>query len=418
MIARATNGVWSEWSEGNFTVDNTPVVTVNSPGPVNAEFTITGTATLKRSGGYLWVYIDGKDWGGNGFGYCYLPEGQTSWRLSDFGQRLYLWMFGKGIHRIYVIARATNGTWSQWCEGSFEVTSLDRAKNLGTSDGTCETRTFAGNPINFATGNKYQKESDLNLGGPGLPLSYSRYHNSQSTLNTSVGSGSNSWSFNDYIVTDAGKIILHQADGAEVHFIDNGQGKYISETDKVRAIEPVTGGYNLKEPDGRVFSFDGGGKLLRITDRNGNTQTLSYSSGRLSSVEDNFGRRLEFAYGADNKLATLTTPIGSFAYTYDGQGNLTMVTRPDQTTRTYLYEDPNDPTISQGLSTRKGSAPLTVQYDNQDRGILSEGAGGSKRVTIAYDDNFISRVTDSLGRTTTFKLHVEKGIAQSQRGVR
>ena len=43
------------------------------------------------------------------------------------------------------------------------------AKNLGQSKGACETRPMAGNPINFATGNKFQREIDLDLSGPGLP---------------------------------------------------------------------------------------------------------------------------------------------------------------------------------------------------------------------------------------------------------
>ena len=44
-------------------------------------------------------------------------------------------------------------------------------------------------PVNFATGNKYIKETDLVLHGPGLPLIYARHYNSQSSHNGYLGRG-------------------------------------------------------------------------------------------------------------------------------------------------------------------------------------------------------------------------------------
>jgi len=394
------------------TIDNTPSVTANSLGQIEGEFDPTGTASFKE-------YVGGLDgWVGVSIDSGYLRwkgyEGKgVPWKYSEiWGSRLNAGNFTSGSHTVDVRGRAHNGALSPWVQKIFRVSPVNDPKNFGTCDGDCQRRTFGGNPINFSIGNKYQREQDLSLDGLGLPLGHSRYYNSRSALSGTIGFG---WtaSFSEHLTFETGKTILHKADGAEVHFIDNGQGKFVSETDKVRVIEPVVGGgYSLKEPDGRVLSFDGTGKLVRITDRNGNTQNLAYSSGKLASVEDNFGRRLEFVYGGDGKLATLTTPIGPVGYTYDGQGNLTIVTKPDQTTRTYLYEDPNDVHNLTGILNEKSIRSLTVQYDSQDRAVSSQGAGGTKSVSIVYDDNFVRHVTDSLGRTTTFKLYVEKGIAR------
>lgn len=417
--ALSANRVW-KWAEGTFNIDNTPDVTVNNLGQVEKQFDLTGTATFKDNPegaeGGVYVFIDDSGrmeyaWGSASF------EGKNvSWRLSDMreGQKLDAGSFPRGTHRIIAAAQSANRV-QKWAEGTFEISPLSDNKNLGACSGSCKERTLAGNPINFSTGNKYQPEKDLDLQGPGMPFGFLRHYNSRSTAAGTKGYGWTStfseWVRLEYTNQDGLRAILQQADGAEVHFNHLGDGRFMSQTDKVRMIVQSGGGFRLQEPDGKVFDF-GDGRLTQITDRNGNTQALSYSSERLASVVDNFGKRLDFTYGPDGRLVTLSTPIGPFAYSYDSQGNLTMVTKPDQTTRTYLYEDPNDNHNLTGIIDEKGIRSLTVQYDDQDRGILSQGAGGTKSVSVAYDENFVRRVTDSLGRTTIFKLHVEKGIAR------
>ncbi|MBN1103926.1 MAG: RHS domain-containing protein [Deltaproteobacteria bacterium] len=402
-------------SQTHIVIDNTPAVTVNSPGLVEGAFDITGTVQFKQNegglDGQIQVYIDTQD-----YRYAYIKtyEGTTvTWSFSEVaGHLLNAGAMGNGEHKVYVLAKAANGTYSQWAEATFEVTLLSRSKNLGDGCGICKVRPRTTGPINFATGNKYRKEKDLDLGGPGLPMGFLRCYNSQSTRDTAMGYG---WSasFSEHITFQSGRVVLHEADGAEVHFIDNGQGKFLSETDKLRMIEPLLGGgYFLTEPDGRSLHFDGTGKLLQVTDRNGNTQDLGYSSGRIASVEDNFGRRLDFIYNPDGRLAYLGTPTGQYAYTYDSQGNLSTAQKPDLTAKTYLYEDPNDLHNLTGIINERSIRSLTVEYDAEDRAVLSQGPGGAKRVTIAYDNNFVRHVTDSMGRTSTFKLHVDKGIAR------
>ena len=47
-----------------------------------------------------------------------------------------------------------------------------------------------------------------------------------------------------------------------------------------------------------------------MTDRMGNTTTLTYSGGLLSHITNAYGRSLTLTYNAGHKLATITDPLG------------------------------------------------------------------------------------------------------------
>ncbi|MDM8549183.1 RHS repeat-associated core domain-containing protein [Desulfobacterales bacterium HSG2] len=286
-------------------------------------------------------------------------------------------------------------------------------KNLGRGDEDDESVPLTGDSINLATGNKYQRETDLLLSSPGLPMTFARDYNSQRESDSPFGYG---WTgtFSESVTVGDNRMILRQADGAEVHFIDDGSGKYISETGRARVIEPVTDGWHLTEPNDKTLEFDSEGKLVRITERNGNTETLGYADGKLSYVEDNYGCRFDFAYNSEGRVQTLTTPVGAFIYTYGDQGNLTGVTRPDQTGRTYRYEDSHDPHNLTQIVEINNEKEISAEfgYDDQDRAVTSESMGGIRRFSVVYEDEFVRKITDSLGRTSVCEIQGSHGIGR------
>ncbi|MBI5558770.1 MAG: RHS repeat protein, partial [Deltaproteobacteria bacterium] len=267
------------------------------------------------------------------------------------------------------------------------------------------------NPITFSSGNKYYKQTDLALAGPGLLFGFTRHYNSQATSNGSSGYG---WttSFSDHLTFEVNSITLYEADATAVEFVTDGNGSYFNLTDQLRVIEQTSTGYQLTEPDGTAMAFDTAGRLMEIADRTGNFQTLTYTADVLASVEDNYGRRLEFTYDGNGHLATLTTPAGDYTYSYDSQGNLTGMTNPDATTRSYLYEDVNDPHNITGIINENGILSSTVVYDTQDRAVSSEKAGGVDKLTVTYNADNTRQLTDSKGRVTNFALHVDYNIGR------
>jgi len=84
-----------------------------------------------------------------------------------------------------------------------------------------------------------------------------------------------------------------------------------------------------------VETYDVGGKLQSVRDRNGRATTLTYNSqNRLTRVTAPSGRSLTFAYDPQGRVSSITAPDGAITqYAYNANGMLTTVTWPDNTTR-------------------------------------------------------------------------------------
>ncbi len=111
------------------------------------------------------------------------------------------------------------------------------------------------------------------------------------------------------------------------------------------------------------------------------------------------------------RLEKLTTPVGDFTYAYDGQGNLSSVTRPDQTQRLYRYEDTDDSHNLTKVTDERGESAV-YEYDAQDRAVTSEAVGGRNRIQVAYESKTTRRLTDSEGNSTLYELEAAHGIGR------
>lgn len=144
--------------------------------------------------------------------------------------------------------------------------------------------------------------------------------------------------------------------------------------------------FSMLSKNGDKRTFDPKtGVLLSITDRNGNTTQLSYdASHRLTTVADAAGRHLYFNYGngSTNLVSTVTSDFGiTLSYSYDGQGRLTQVTKPDNTTISFAY-DANSYITS--VTDSNGKVLESHTYDAAGRGLTSSRAKGVDAVTVTY----------------------------------
>jgi RHS repeat-associated protein len=344
--------------------------------------------------------------------------------LSECGLRLWGQHSVYGLHTAYITA-ARDYVYGQ-C-------SQDSNKAMGPQCGI-------GNPIDPATGNKYQEEADYRS-ADGL-LEFTRHYNSQlqppSVSVPFVSPLGSKWrSTYDRAVRVAPIYTWHtthptyvfRPDGRALSFTPR-NGAYVGDGDVTDRLErfanasDVTTGwrYTVGQTD-EVEVYDANGRLLTITSRSGITVTLAYdSSGKLSSVTDPFGKSLSFGYDTSSRLSTLTIPGGqSYTYSYGTNNNVNAVLQPDGTTRSFVYNEAvytsgaNLPTALTGIIDEGSGRYATYRYNSSLRAVSTEHANGAGKYEIQYpaDPNATSRIfTDSLGQSRTLSLATKWGVSR------
>ncbi len=265
---------------------------------------------------------------------------------------------------------------------------------------------FRGSPVHIGTGNMYTQQEDLAYPSAFGRLAFTRTYNSQSTHNGPLGLG---WTHPyDFELTELRPGVIRIRNGAgNVRFYELVAGS--SDTYRVAAPARDTssllkhaGGFTETERDGLRREFDSNGRLQTIVTRAGWRTLFTYANGRLATVTDPGGRVLTFTYSTTGQLTRVEGPGGLFAqYTYDPQGRLVSAADALGTRWTYTYSD-TTPSRLTSVRDANGHVVESHTYDSQGRVIATTEADGVKALTLAYLDASHTRVTDSLGRITTY----------------
>ena len=217
----------------------------------------------------------------------------------------------------------------------------------GKNAGNPLCQNSVGNPVNVATGNKYEEVLDLTISTPGIPLEFKRSYNSQVIFDSPLGYGwTHTYDVSLGVVqtSPTKRVRIWDSDGKALYFNQVQQtsteilfGGESGVKDRLKqAIS--TGEYLLRRKEGNLtYRFGPDGKLLEIFDPNGNTLAMTYDgSNRLSQISNNFGRTISIHY-TGNRIDYIQDPKGqSILYEYTN-GDLTKVTYPDQNFVTYAY---------------------------------------------------------------------------------
>lgn len=276
--------------------------------------------------------------------------------------------------------------------------------------GICHV-TSAGNPINTATGNKYQAETDF-IGGPDTGLELRRFYNGQGRGSTGFGALWRS-TYDRSIISLGDTLVKAVSADCQINTFNLVSGAWKPDPDVTSRLAPV------RDTNGKQTGW-------KLTKANDDTEYYSFVEGRLEKIVTRTGRTTSLSYDLYNQLTSVTGPFGHtitlnansvtapdgriYAYTYDTNNNLASVTYPDGKVRQYLYENIDFPHALTGIIDENGVRFAAFAYDADGKAISTEHAGGVEKTTIAHNADGSSSVTDALGRKYTTTLTNQFGL--------
>ncbi len=268
---------------------------------------------------------------------------------------------------------------------------------LGQEPPTC------GEPVDCATGNFYESQTDFAIGGRGLGLNLTRTYNSQAAAAGLSGAFGHGWSgpFSDHLEVSEGKAALTHANGSTVPFTE---GKGEAFTPPAWSQDTLTGstkaGYTLVLATQVKYQFEGStGRLLSVTDRNGNQTKLAYAAkGLLETITDPSGRKITLAYNGEGLVESAKDPMGNTAkYAYE-EGTLAKVTLPGEAKSRWQYHYDG---LHQMTSMIDGRAGETTNEYNGSHEVTTQTDPAGHKLKFEYEplhtkitNNTTASVTD------------------------
>ena len=164
--------------------------------------------------------------------------------------------------------------------------------------------------------------------------------------------------------------------------------------------------FTLQERHGNRYVFNADGRLASIVDPSGNTTRLTYSSGKLTKVENDFEASLTVGWTGERITSVADNAGRSVAYTYDSNGCMTKVVDSNGKSWTATYDAQSHALLTKtnpdGQRTIKNTYNEFRQVTNQVSDIGQTWTFGYASLCEAWDRNplgkYLGKKYDSSGR--------------------
>ena len=264
-----------------------------------------------------------------------------------------MWLRVVSVGAIAVMLKLPGGS-TEWINASGEESGgTSSEESLGMTNPAAPSlnhRCFSGGPVNCATGNQVETQTDLSVGGRGPGLTATRTYNSQLAVKQSEakqhGSFGYGWSgpYSAHLTETCGPeklyctATVYQNDASAVSFTKAGE-QWASAPWVQATLFSSGGSYVYTLPSQTKLIFNESGRLLSETDRNSNTITMAYNAeNQLVTATDGDSRKLTFKYNVGRAGRKRQRPDGPPAkYTYES-GNLASVTLPGEASARWKFE--------------------------------------------------------------------------------
>ena len=290
---------------------------------------------------------------------------------------------------------------------------------------------FNGDPVNTATGNFVHEETDISISTRSQALSFTRFYNSQDDRITSLGKGwTHNWNVYLTLKTEDKIAGVQWGDGKTDYWRQDTQGNYKPDLPGLydKLSHETNGNWIVVRKNLNTYTFDSGGKLIRVSDKNANTFTLQYSHptnpNLLSSVADPAGRSLTFTYDGNgllrsvvdfgsvprkiqyeytsNQLIRVKDILGnSIEYGYDQRGYLQNIKDQRGVTTVMNLFDPTGRVICQ-IDGNDNVSLFYYNWPQKDQTTIVDSSGNSTIHTHISGYKLLQSIQDPLGKTITY----------------
>jgi RHS repeat-associated protein len=253
-----------------------------------------------------------------------------------------------------------------------------------------------GKPVDCATGNEAEQETDISIEGRGPGLRVVRIYDG---LTAATATEAGPWGFgwtgpydaNLALNSKEGTATVHQENGSAVEFYKSGETYTQGGWDEARLTKEGTN-YIYTLPDQTKLEFNSEGRLTKETERNGNSNTFTYNeSHQLEKVTDGDSRTLTFKY-KEGLVESVTDPMGHVvSYTYS-EKQLASVTIEGKTRWKFEYESPH--LLTKITDGREHS--ITIKYEATTHRVNEETqAGHTRKWKYGTDETTLSEPNGS-----------------------
>jgi RHS repeat-associated protein len=258
---------------------------------------------------------------------------------------------------------------------------------------------FLGKSVNCATGNETEEQTDVLIGGRGPGLRVTRSYNA---LAAAEASESGPWgfgwtgSYSAHLELGSETATVHQDDGSAVVFYKSGSEFIQGGWDEARLAEEGTN-YIYTLPNQSKLEFNSEGRLVKETERNGNSNTFTYNgSHQLEKVTDGDSRSLTFKYNGEGLVESVTDPMGHVVkYTYSSK-NLASVAIEGKVRWEFEYESPH---LLIKMKDGRGHS-TTTKYDTSHRAIEQTVGGHTRKWKYGATPETETTITEPNGAET------------------
>lgn len=311
--------------------------------------------------------------------------------------------------------------------GPIDIPSMSQN---GPSPSTQNQRMTTGDPIDNYTGNFFTNHTDLSITGR-LGISADRAYSSASA--GKLGPLGYGWNFGyDMSLTvdssTMGVSVTEETGNVIPFTYQSSSGSYSGATPVIHAdLSRTAQGWDFhRHSENNTYHFSSDGKLVSITDNNGNAVSLTrdsttgrvtkvsegdrwisfdWSSGLIQSVSDHTGRTMSYSYDSHSDLVEIIDVNGNHSfYEYDSAHRMTSMTNAIGATTTNIY-DPQGRVIEQQSPTGQ---IIKIKYGSPAETVTTTETIGDVIRNYTYLKGRLTNFYDSADSTKNFSKAYDK----------